>query len=77
MKTYRDEIIMIIIDLLIILYLIVWAIKSHKEPKSAAEETNAYYSETYKDQEDNKTYKIIKDKLGDVIFCEEIQEEET
>jgi len=36
---------------------------------------NQYISETYFDTKDNKNYKIIKDKLGDVVYCEEITQE--
>lgn len=36
---------------------------------------NEYISETFFDTKDNKNYKIIKNKLDDVIFCEEIKQE--
>jgi hypothetical protein len=37
---------------------------------------NEYISETFFDTKDNKNYKIIKDNFYDVIFCEEIKQEE-
>lgn len=40
-------------------------------PQEKAEQRNKYEAVTY--QDGAHTYKIIKDKLGDVIYCEPIE----
>lgn len=82
-KMNRDEIQVSLILIFILLFIVFISYKAQKEREADQKIINEYENaqneyliETYKDQEKNKTYKIITNKIGDVIFCEEIQPEE-
>lgn len=79
----RDEIQVSLIFLILFIAIIFISFKAQKEREADQKKLNEienakneYIIETYKDREKNKTYKIITNKIGDVIFCEEIQPEQ-
>lgn len=79
----RDEIQVSLIFLILFIAIIFISFKAQKEREADQKKLNEiesakneYIIETYKDKEKNKTYKIITNKIGDVIYCEEIQPEQ-
>lgn len=80
---HRDEIQVTLIFIILFTAMIFISFKAQKERDANRKKLNEYEKakneyliKTYKDEKTNKTYRIILDKIGDVIFCEEIPQQE-